>query len=185
MANSISNPRISCLRAVLAAGLALLWPGLQSIAQDAPASRSSSSVKKPAAKARRNAKSSLKRRRVAHRSRPVSYRRRLAQLRPEPKRIAEIQQALIQAGYLHHEASGNWDDTTRDAMRRYQEERGFPATGLPEAKSLMKLGLGPHPLPRDVEPGGAAQAGVNAAPVTSASPASAAPLSNTDPTRKE
>ncbi len=36
-------------------------------------------------------------------------------------------------------------------MRHYQSNNGFTATGLPDAKSLMKLGLGPHPLPEDVQ----------------------------------
>lgn len=81
-----------------------------------------------------------------------SSRRRLAQLRLEPSRAKEIQQALIQAGYLHEEPTGKWDDQTREAMRRYQTDHGFSATGLPEAKSLMSLGLGPHPLQQDVIP---------------------------------
>ena len=68
----------------------------------------------------------------------------------EPQRVQEIQKALISAGYLQGEPTGAWDDATRAAMRRYQTASGFPATGLPEAKSLMKLGLGPHPLPSDV-----------------------------------
>jgi peptidoglycan hydrolase-like protein with peptidoglycan-binding domain len=72
-------------------------------------------------------------------------------LRPEPERIQEIQQALVQAGYLNAQPNGFWDDQTREAMRRYQADHGFPATGLPEAKSLMKLGLGPHPLPADLD----------------------------------
>lgn len=74
----------------------------------------------------------------------------------EPGRVEEIQKALASAGYLQGEPSGTWDDATRAAMRRYQTNNGFPATGLPEAKSLMKLGLGPHPLPADVASASAA-----------------------------
>ena len=73
-------------------------------------------------------------------------------LRIQPERVTEIQQALRQAGYLQREPNGAWDDATRKAMRRYQTENGFASTGLPDAKSLMKLGLGPHPLPEDVDP---------------------------------
>jgi peptidoglycan hydrolase-like protein with peptidoglycan-binding domain len=72
-------------------------------------------------------------------------------MRPSPERIQEIQQALAQAGYLNAQPTGRWDDQTREAMRRYQTDHGFPVTGLPEAKSLMKLGLGPHPLPADLD----------------------------------
>jgi len=68
----------------------------------------------------------------------------------DPGRVEEIQKALAGAGYLQGEPTGTWDDATRAAMRRYQTDNGFQATGLPEAKALMKLGLGPHPLPADV-----------------------------------
>jgi peptidoglycan hydrolase-like protein with peptidoglycan-binding domain len=100
-------------------------------------------------------------RRVSSRARRAAARRRRALLRPEPERIQEIQQALIQAGYLNAQPNGRWDDQTREAMRRYQADHGFPVTGLPEAKSLMKLGLGPHPLPADLDTGGGARPGGN------------------------
>jgi len=82
-------------------------------------------------------------------------------MRPAPERIEEIQQALSQAGYLKAQPNGRWDDQTREAMRRYQADHGFPATGLPEAKSLMKLGLGPHPLPTDLDTSNVAKPGAN------------------------
>jgi len=82
----------------------------------------------------------------------MPYRQRLARLRLGPERVKEIQQALGKAGYLNQEPNGNWDDPTRDAMRRYQADHGFPTTGMPEAKSLLKLGLGPHPLPPEADP---------------------------------
>ena len=67
--------------------------------------------------------------------------------------MQEIQQALIHEGYLEGETPGQWDSRTHDAMLRYQTMHGFPATGLPEAKSLMKLGLGSHPLPAELDHG--------------------------------
>lgn len=90
--------------------------------------------------------------------RAVSSRQRRAQIRPEPERVTEIQQALARSGYLKDEPNGQWDERTRDAMRRYQADHGFPATGLPEARSLMKLGLGPHPLPEELDASRAARA---------------------------
>jgi len=107
----------------------------------------------------------------------AAARRRRARLRPEPERIEEIQQALAQAGYFKSQPNGLWDDQTREAMRRYQANHGFPVTGLPEAKSLMKLGLGPHPLPPDVDstPGAKASgdtvSSTPTAPTTSDTPA--------------
>jgi len=109
--------------------------------------------------------------------RRLSARQQRARLHLEPERVQEIQRALNQAGYLNAEATGRWDDPTRGAMRRYQAEHGFPATGLPEAKSLMKLGLGPHPLPPDLDPSVTAQA--NAATTTkSDSPTNPPPSSH-------
>ena len=95
-------------------------------------------------------------RRVA--SRNVPWRQRFARLRLESGRVTEIQQALGQAGYLKQEPSGNWDEATRDAMRRFQADHGFPNTGMPEAKSLLKLGLGPHPLPPELDTSSPSQA---------------------------
>src|SRR5208282_3560277 len=100
----------------------------------------------------------------------AAARRRRAQLRPEPERIQEIQQALVKTGYLSAEPNGRWDDQTREAMRRYQADHGFPVTGLPEAKSLMKLGLGPHPLPADLDASNGARAGANTVSDTPATP---------------
>lgn len=62
-------------------------------------------------------------------------------------RVRQIQKALIKAGYLHEKPTGRWDNATDGAMRQFQIQNGFAPTGLPEAKPLMKLGLGPHPLP--------------------------------------
>jgi peptidoglycan hydrolase-like protein with peptidoglycan-binding domain len=136
----------------------VLFFTLQARAQDKIANspaKKTSSVKKenPKPTAKREVSS-----RSRKRSRRISYRYRLARLRLEPQRVQEIQQALIQAGYLKQEPTGRWDEPTRDAMRRYQADHGFPTTGLPEAKSLMKLGLGPHPLPEDCAPAAQARA---------------------------
>ena len=86
-------------------------------------------------------------------ARSLSGQQRLARLHLQPERVEEIQQALIHEGYLQGDASGQWDARTHDAMQRYQTMHGFPGTGLPEAKSLMKLGLGSHPLPAELDHG--------------------------------
>lgn len=56
-------------------------------------------------------------------------------------RITEIQKALIKAGYLHGDPSGQYDSDTTAAMKAYQTANGFTATGLPSAPALKKLGL--------------------------------------------
>lgn len=75
---------------------------------------------------------------------------RLARMQMDPARVESIQQALINAGTFHGAPTGQWDSETRDAMSRYQAANGFGVTGLPDSKSLMKLGLGPHPLPPEL-----------------------------------
>ena len=116
------------------------------------------------------------------RKRLSTSQQRLARLHLEPDRVRVIQEALIHEGYLQGDATGEWDARTHDAMLRYQTIHGFPATGLPEAKSLLKLGLGPHPLPPGLDhatagvvspsAAGAAQGNFRTAPPTPpASPA--------------
>ena len=75
----------------------------------------------------------------------------MSHLHPTTDRVTTIQEKLAEVGYLKEDPNGQWDDQTREAMRRYQQDNGFPATGLPESKSLMKLGLGPHPLPPELD----------------------------------
>ena len=131
----------------------------------------------PTTASQRHSPHGASKRHLSPRAARAAARRRRAQLRPEPERIEEIQKALTQAGYFKAQPNGLWDDQTRVAMRHYQADHGFPATGLPEAKSLMKLGLGPHPLPADVDTTPGAKAGgdtVSSAPApatTSDSPA--------------
>ncbi len=100
----------------------------------------------------KSSSSASKKAHATRRPRRSSYRYRLARLRMEPERVREIQQALAKQGYFSGEPNGKWDDPTRQAMRHYQEAHGFSATGMPDARSLMKLGLGPHPLPPESDP---------------------------------
>jgi peptidoglycan hydrolase-like protein with peptidoglycan-binding domain len=101
------------------------------------------------ARQRRRARQSRKA--TAHRRHPV-YRRHYTRLHISRDRVLQIQEALVKAGYLHDKPDGVWGPSTRDAMRLYQQANGFSPTGLPEAKPLMKLGLGPHPLPPGLSP---------------------------------
>lgn len=55
----------------------------------------------------------------------------------------QIQQALIQAHYLKGEASGEWDDATVAAMRKYQADHGWQTKLTPDSRALKGLGLGP------------------------------------------
>ena len=57
------------------------------------------------------------------------------------ERVTEIQNALIKAGYLQAPASGQYDDATTQAVKRYQAANGFPPTGSLSAPLLKKLGV--------------------------------------------
>jgi len=59
----------------------------------------------------------------------------------EPKRVAEIQQALAQKGFYTGEATGVYDEATIDAMRRFQASSRLDITGYPTAHALKRLGL--------------------------------------------
>ncbi len=61
----------------------------------------------------------------------------------DQERTIEIQQALIREHYLDGEATGQWDQATRDALTRYQGDNHWQTKILPDSRALIKLGLGP------------------------------------------
>jgi hypothetical protein len=61
----------------------------------------------------------------------------------EPGRAQEIQEALIREHYLSGEAAGTWNQSSEDAMRRYQADHGWQSKTVPDARALISLGLGP------------------------------------------
>lgn len=74
------------------------------------------------------------------------YRRRHARVRGQqaikPERAIQIQQALIRAHYLSGEPTGKWDSQTIAAMQKYQADNGWQTKITPDARALVKLGLG-------------------------------------------
>lgn len=76
------------------------------------------------------------------------------QQQPTPERYREIQQALIDRGFLQGEPTGKWDSDSVEALRRFQADQQLTPTGKIDALSLIRLGLGPkrqnlaaNPLP--------------------------------------
>ncbi len=61
------------------------------------------------------------------------------------ERATQIQMALIRKGYLTGEPSGNWDAQTVAAMQKLQADNGWQSKLTPDARALIKLGLGPAP----------------------------------------
>jgi Putative peptidoglycan binding domain len=123
--------------------------------------------------AHRHRASSKTAKRGAKPRKPNAYQR-LAKMQIDPGRVENIQRALGDAGIYHGATTGMWDSATREAMARYQARNGFGVTGLPDAKSLMKLGLGPHPLPAELDRTRAANLQPNAPDAAGAAHADAA-----------
>ena len=82
----------------------------------------------------------------AHKSkktRKSANRRVRGQQKIDPKRAQEIQEALIREHYLEGKPSGVWNDATQKAMQRYQADNNWQSKTTPDARALIKLGLGP------------------------------------------
>jgi hypothetical protein len=66
------------------------------------------------------------------------------QLAPSAERYREIQSALVARGYLSPEqATGTWNQTSIDALKRFQAEQNLESSGKINSLSLIALGLGP------------------------------------------
>jgi peptidoglycan hydrolase-like protein with peptidoglycan-binding domain len=61
---------------------------------------------------------------------------------PTPDRISEIQQALAKDGSFTGTPNGKWDDSTVEAMKKFQDAHGLNPSGKLDAKTLQQLGLG-------------------------------------------
>ncbi|MBI4909166.1 MAG: peptidoglycan-binding protein [Acidobacteria bacterium] len=62
---------------------------------------------------------------------------------PTADRYREIQQALKAKGYLQADPTGKWDNSSTDALRRFQQDQNLDASGKLDSLSLIALGLGP------------------------------------------
>ena len=76
-----------------------------------------------------------------------SRKKRTARVRGQKKidadRAQAIQEALIREHYLNGQATGTWNQTSEDAMRRYQADHGWQSKTVPDSRALITLGLGP------------------------------------------
>ncbi len=88
------------------------------------------------------AKSATAARKTTRRAPVTTWRNR--QVVPTPERYKEIQDALVAKGYLRPEDAGSgWNQTSMDALKRFQGEQNIEASGKINSLSLIALGLGP------------------------------------------
>ncbi len=126
------------------------WTKKKPVAASKPKAATHTAARKPTAKSSSTAHKAARttRQSTVARSNPKQPAARAAwhpaQAAPTPERYKEFQQALIAKGYLHGEATGQWDETSADAMRRFQKDQNLTPTGKPnESLSIIALGLGP------------------------------------------
>lgn len=89
-----------------------------------------------------HSKTSLKRTSSKSKKSKGSWRTR-GQQNIDANRAREIQAALIRARYLEGEPTGTWDTRSKAAMEKFQADNGWQTKKIPDARALIKLGLGP------------------------------------------
>ncbi|HEY5212004.1 MAG TPA: peptidoglycan-binding domain-containing protein [Acidobacteriaceae bacterium] len=140
--------RVSRIQVVLASvllalpGLAVAGPTQTSSKHHTHASVKHTSAKRTTSTKRSSSKRSSTKR---SRSRKEVHHEAAAVVMPA-ERATEIQTALIKQGYLTGEPTGTWDATTVSAMQKLQSDNGWQSKVTPDARALIKLGLGPEPL---------------------------------------
>ena len=66
------------------------------------------------------------------------------QTAPTPERYKEIQSALAEKGYLPADAAnGQWNESSVEALKKFQSDQHIESTGKLNSLSLIALGLGP------------------------------------------
>ena len=125
-------------RLLMAACTVLLVSTLAAAGDTSTSSSKSSATRTPSSQKTKTKPATSRKRK---RSSRASWRR--GQQKVDPQRAHEIQEALIREHYLKGAPSGLWDDSTQTAMRRYQASNGWQTKTVPDARALIKLGLGP------------------------------------------
>src|SRR5580698_261322 len=120
------------LLTVFSASLTIAQSGTTKTAKSPSATATNSSTPKKTRSSKKKASSDIA---------GSSFRPR--QSGPTPERYREIQQALVDKGYLKSEPSGVWDAQSTDALRQFQTDQKLTPTGKITAASLIGLGLGP------------------------------------------
>lgn len=97
-------------------------------------------AKKPSTSASTTAQTSTHK---GKKTRKSASRHPRGQQKIDSQRALEIQEALIREHYLTGKPTGVWNDQTQQAMQRYQADNNWQSKTTPDARALIKLGLGP------------------------------------------
>ncbi len=84
----------------------------------------------------------VKSKKAKGRSKKGAWKRR-GQQAIASERTLQIQEALVNTGYLTTEPSGKMDAATKQALAKLQKENGWQTKVVPDARALIRLGLGP------------------------------------------
>lgn len=85
--------------------------------------------------------------RVSHHMAGHARKKSAAPTVMDASRATEIQTALIRKGYLSGAPTGVWDSATQTAMQKYQADHGWQTKLTPDARAIIKLGLGSSTTP--------------------------------------
>ena len=124
------------LRRAIPATLVLL------LAAEAGVSAASAGPAKPRSSASKTPGSAASGKAHAKKTSKHSKRRERGQKVPTADRITEIQQALAKDGSFIGSPNGKWNDSTVEAMKKFQAGHGLNPSGKLDALTLQKLGLG-------------------------------------------
>ena len=123
--------------------VALLGATLSS-AQDAqPAASSSPASSSTAKKHTTSTHSTASKSKKTKKSTKSTAKHTHGQQKIDSQRTLQIQEALIREHYLDGKPTGVWNDATQQAMQRYQADNNWQSKTTPDARALIKLGLGP------------------------------------------
>jgi Putative peptidoglycan binding domain len=131
---------------VVPMGLGLLLAVAPASAKSSKSSKTTSSKSHAAASkssSSKSSKSSLKKTSSKSSKKTKGGWRTRGQQAIDTNRAREIQAALVRAHYLDGAPTGTWDARSKAAMEKFQGDNGWQTKKIPDARALIKLGLGP------------------------------------------
>jgi Putative peptidoglycan binding domain len=133
------KPTRSAARGICVAGLVCLTVTLSGAQVSADTASATKNPKHPATKTSASTSHS----KTTHGHGKKSSRTR-GQQKIDSDRARQIQEALVREHYLSGDATGNWNQSSEEAMRHFQADHGWQTKTVPDSRALIALGLGPN-----------------------------------------